>query len=76
VTGGEKLLPVIDLSLCIGCGECIEKCPTGALVMVEGYPVLINPDLCGYCGDCEDLCPYGAISLPYEVVSADDSSSR
>jgi len=64
----EKILPVIDRELCVGCGTCVELCPTGAVELVDGFPVIVRPEDCVYCGECEDLCPLGAIGLPYEVV--------
>jgi formate hydrogenlyase subunit 6/NADH:ubiquinone oxidoreductase subunit I len=61
-----RVYPTIDEALCIGCGQCVEACPTGALQLVLGLAHLADPEACEYCADCEDLCPEVAIGLPYE----------
>jgi formate hydrogenlyase subunit 6/NADH:ubiquinone oxidoreductase subunit I len=68
----DKIMPTINLTRCTGCGVCVERCPTGALAMQAGWPVLVRPDLCSYCATCEDACPTGAIALPYQIVLAPD----
>ena len=65
---GERVLPQINLDLCDGCGICVDTCPSQAVILIDGRPVIVRPDDCVYCGDCEDSCPKGAIGLPYEVV--------
>lgn len=71
-TGGDvanaQWMPRIDVQQCTGCGDCISRCPTGALGWVAGKAALVRPELCIYCADCERLCPEGAIQLPYRVV--------
>lgn len=49
----------VDRTKCTGCGTCEAVCPTGAVLMKEGQPVL-NPDICTMCGTCENFCPAGA----------------
>ncbi len=64
----HEWLPTIDTNACTGCGDCVELCPTHALVQVGDKAALARPDLCTYCAECESICPVGAISLPYLVV--------
>jgi NAD-dependent dihydropyrimidine dehydrogenase PreA subunit len=64
----EQLLPTIDLSLCTGCGLCVERCPTGAVELVDRRPVIVRPLDCAYCGLCEEMCPVEAIALAYEIT--------
>lgn len=64
----ELVLPVIDEGKCDGCGTCVELCPTGALALVDGKPMVIDPELCAYDGACEEACPRGAIGRPFVVV--------
>jgi len=54
--GGVKL----DAAKCIGCGNCVEACPFGA-VLWDGEQN--KPSICIYCGYCAPFCPYGVIAL-------------
>jgi NAD-dependent dihydropyrimidine dehydrogenase PreA subunit len=65
----EPFFPIIAADRCNSCGECVRVCPTGALALRSGLPILVSPDDCIYCADCEVHCPEGAISLPYEIVA-------
>ena len=60
-------LPEIDYIRCTLCKICVEYCPTGAVEMVQGRPLITSPEKCSYCGICEDLCPVGAVELAYEI---------
>jgi len=62
------VLPAIDLTRCTGCGVCVAYCPTGAVEMDHGHPLIVRVADCSYCGDCEQACPEGAIGLGYEIV--------
>ncbi|MGL4651287.1 MAG: ATP-binding protein [Caldilineaceae bacterium] len=66
----DNLFPRIDQSRCIGCGKCIEFCPTQALAQRAQKAVLAAPALCTSCRACEDICPSDAIALPFIVVFA------
>lgn len=73
----DRVLPEIDMSLCTGCGLCVERCPTHAVEMTAGLrPVIVRPDDCAYCGLCEEMCPAGAIALAYEIVPDPDPISK
>lgn len=63
-------LPEIDLEKCTGCGDCVELCPTKAVELVKGVPVIARPQECNYCTDCEAFCPPGAIRCPFEILLA------
>ncbi|MCR6691809.1 MAG: hydrogenase iron-sulfur subunit [archaeon YNP-LCB-003-016] len=54
---------VIDES-CNGCGICVDKCPLGAISMVDGK-AHISEALCVGCGSCIPYCPRGAIELKH-----------
>lgn len=44
-------------SRCIGCGECVERCPQQALSPSLQGGILRNDALCIDCGVCVDTCP-------------------
>ncbi len=77
----EKPLYVkLEASLCahsraeqIACSNCLNICPTGAIVP-DGDHVMIDPMICAGCGACAALCPSGAIS--YDAPSVDSVFQR
>lgn len=48
----------------IGCRNCIDSCPKGA-VQSAGDNVEIDAGICGGCGNCSASCPTGAVSYDY-----------
>ena len=45
--GKAKPRPVINATICIGCGSCVDACPEpGALALAGGKSSLANPALC------------------------------
>ena len=55
--------PEFDLDACIGCGACVNVCPTNALSqeeMVAANPpvrkITLRYDACIFCGNCSDNC--------------------
>jgi len=52
----------INTTKCLGCGGCIDLCPSVAIVMIDDV-VTVDPDLCTGCGICIKICP---VRAPYE----------
>jgi len=55
--------PEFDLDTCIGCGACVNVCPTEALTQIddlEANPpvrkITLRYDTCIFCGNCRDNC--------------------
>jgi MinD superfamily P-loop ATPase len=67
-----RLIPLIDLDRCTGCGHCAALCPTQAVEMVDGKAVIARPGQCTYCDVCETFCPEAAIGRPFTIVFAPD----
>lgn len=62
------ILPLIDLSICNGCGLCAALCPGKAVELHRGKAEIVRPRDCTYCDICESYCPEGAIARPFQVV--------
>jgi len=56
------LLPKVEESECVMCGDCVTACPTNALTQNGSYPVL-EKNLCINCWCCHEMCPSKAISI-------------
>lgn len=56
--------PVVDFDACVGCGSCVELCPT-VFELKDDKAYVINAEGCASC-DCEaaaGICPVEAITL-------------
>ena len=56
-------LSMIDEENCTGCGTCVERCPTDAIVLNAQDVAQRDEDACLGCGVCSHFCPEEAISL-------------
>ncbi|MHC1574987.1 MAG: FAD-dependent oxidoreductase [Candidatus Methanogasteraceae archaeon] len=67
------VISVVDETVCIGCGRCVEVCPYGAPELKEVEIVTeeityitrkseIDPAICKGCGSCAAECPTSAIT--------------
>lgn len=54
--GGVKLKP----DLCIGCENCVEACPFGAVLWNS---IENKPQICVHCGYCVPYCPYDVLVM-------------
>jgi ferredoxin len=43
----------VDQTLCVGCGACIDECPSGAISLSNGK-ALVDPTLCDGCGEGDE----------------------
>ncbi len=53
---------------CVGCGACVEKCPSGAVTLVDGLAVT-DRLTCTQCGACAQVCPAAAREIVGRHVS-------
>lgn len=69
LTEPASLHPLIDPTICIGCGACIAACPEQklhhVLGLIENKAVLVSPTDCIGHGACNTACPVKAITLVF-----------
>ena len=56
---------------CIGCGQCLEICPNGAVVASAGNLEYLR-DQCQACGACCQVCPAGVRELVAKTMSVSE----
>ncbi len=84
----EKIKKKVDMiiqinqELCLGCGICMDTCPSGAILM-DGQRAVIDITLCNNCEACIDACPNEAIAsfagttpfIPIPIPISDKTSA-
>lgn len=55
--------PEIDIEKCVGCGECVEVCPTEVYELIDEKSVPVNADECLGCESCIEVCEQDAITV-------------
>ena len=61
----------LDRDKCVGCTNCIKRCPTGAIRVRDGK-ARINHMLCVDCGECVRICEHHAKVPVYDPISRMD----
>lgn len=57
----------LDPELCMGCINCIKRCPTQA-IRVRNKKAQINSKFCIDCGECIRVCPHHAKHAVYDTL--------
>lgn len=78
--------PEFDLDNCIGCGACVNACPTEALIQTDDTDadtptrkITLSPDTCIFCGNCEEVCTTEkgiALSNQWDLATLDRDELR
>lgn len=63
----------VDREKCTGCGTCQAVCPSGALHIEGGQPVL-DTGACVLCGKCVNFCPAGVREIVGQEYSVKELS--
>ena len=56
-------VPLIDEEKCIGCGECVDICPSEVLELLNEKAVAVNEEECVGCESCIEVCEQDAITV-------------
>lgn len=56
------MVAVVKNEECVGCGVCVDACPSEAIKMVDDIAV-IDAEACIDCEACISECPNEAISM-------------
>ena len=56
---------------CIGCGECVDICPSQAHTFQDDMH-FYNPDLCRGCGNCAEDCLGDALTFYYKEMTVEE----
>lgn len=59
------IMAIEKIKGCIGCGECVQSCPTDVLRLNDrnGKASIQYPEDCQLCGLCSMYCPVDAITI-------------
>jgi len=60
---------------CVGCGRCLEICPSGATTSVEGKVGYLR-NICTACGECCTVCHAGVRELVSKEMSVSEVMSE
>ena len=71
INKSKAIVNKLDMSRCMGCGACVNTCPTGALSIKPDkygyYKSTLDSDKCIDCGKCQNVC--AALNLPERTNS-------
>ena len=59
----------LDANLCMGCINCIKRCPTQAIRVRNGKAHIVN-QFCIDCGECIRVCPHHAKKAFYDPLES------
>jgi ferredoxin len=60
-------MPWVDEDKCVGCGVCVQQCPTDAISLKDGKAE-IDMEKCIRCGRCHEACPQNAVRHDSERI--------
>ncbi len=57
---------------CVGCGECLRVCKTGAVTLSSDRRITFEGAKCISCGNCAEICPTMALCWDSEWMTVDE----
>jgi ferredoxin len=61
--GGTTMVKItVDKDKCVGCGECVDVCPSEVYELIDEKSEPVNADECVECCACVEACPEEAIT--------------
>ncbi|WP_406660179.1 4Fe-4S binding protein [Methanolobus sp. ZRKC3] len=57
------MVAIIKADECVGCGACIDECPSEAITLNADNIAVVDADECIDCAACVDVCPTDAIAM-------------
>ena len=63
MVNATNFLSLIDPESCVGCGECVSRCPVDCISLDDDERAVRQKEYCIGCGICARFCPEHAISL-------------
>ena len=65
---------ILDKDKCMGCTNCIKRCPTEAIRVRDGKALILS-ERCIDCGECIRVCPHHAKRARFDHFSMLDNYS-
>ena len=64
-SGGDKTIYeiIVDSEKCMGCGECVDICPSEVYELQDDKSVPVNAEECVGCESCVEVCEQGTITV-------------
>jgi len=62
IINASNFLSTVDEATCVGCGDCVERCPTKAITLKKDI-ASVDQKMCIGCGNCVAVCPTSALTL-------------
>ncbi|MBO8181601.1 MAG: 4Fe-4S binding protein [Archaeoglobus sp.] len=59
----KRMIIAINEDLCVGCGRCVNSCPTNALELRNEKAALKDERICDGFGSCIAVCPENALYI-------------
>ncbi len=56
-------IPIFEHESCVGCGDCVNNCPSKIITMNENQRPIVDLEKCIRCFCCQELCPHHSVKI-------------